>query len=132
MYFSGLKPYLRSEAVGIGVLKGVQVAVCGIRCTYLNNDMLKILGNYFSYKKKWKEEKNLFKTATDIQRVLKIWKIRNLPLEGKIVIFKTIAIYFLWNNSTPKIKHEALCNDCKAGGLKNINIPNKIIALQCS
>ena len=39
---------------------------------------------------------------------------------------------FLWNNSTPKIKHETLCNDYNAGGLKNADIPNKIIALQCS
>ena len=85
---------------------------------------------------------------------------RNLTLEGKIAIFKTIAISkivfqsfiatvpkhiinelekiqntntaFLWKNSTTKIKHETLCNDYKAGGLKNVNIPNKIIALQCS
>ena len=27
-----------------------------------------------------------------MQRVLKIWKMRRLTLEGKIVIFKTIAI----------------------------------------
>ena len=39
---------------------------------------------------------------------------------------------FVWNNSTPKIKHETLCNDYKAGGLKNVDIPNKIIALQWS
>ena len=83
--------------------------------------------------------------------------MRNLTLEGKIVIFKTKAISkivfqsfittvpkyvvnelekiqkaFLWNNSTPKIKHETLCNDYKAGGLKNVDIPRKIIALQCS
>ena len=30
--------------------------------------------------------------VTDIQQVLKMWKLRNLTLEGKIVIFKTIAI----------------------------------------
>ena len=41
------------------------------------------------------------------------------------------------NNSSPKIKHETLCNDYKAGGLKNIyskkkkDILNKFIALQC-
>ena len=65
--------------------------------------------------------------------------MRNLTLEGKIVILKTIKISkivfqsfittvpkyvvnklekiqktFLWNNSTLKIKHETLCNDCKA------------------
>ena len=92
-----------------------------------------------------------------MQRVLKIWKMRRLTLEGKIVIFKTIAISkivfqafittvpkhivnelkkiqkaFFWNNSSPKIKHETLCNDHRAGGLKNVDIPSKIIAFQCS
>ena len=157
-YFSGLKPNLKkSEIAGIGALKGVQVAVCGLRCADLNNDTLKILGTHFPYNEKLKEEKSIYKTVTDIQRVLNIWKMRNLTLEGKIAIFKTIAISkivfqsfiatvpkhiinelekiqkaFLWKNSTPKIKHETLCNDYKAGGLKNVDIPNKIIALQCS
>ena len=36
----------------------VQVAVCGVRCIDLNNDMLKILGSHFSYNEKLKEEKN--------------------------------------------------------------------------
>ena len=157
-YFSGLKPNLtKSEIAGIGVLKGVKVAVCGMRCIDLNVDTLKILGTHFSYNKKLKEEKNFYKIVTDMQRVLKIWKMRRLTLEGKIVIFKTIAISkivfqafittvpkhivnelkkiqkaFFWNNSSPKIKHETLCNDYKAGGLKNVDIPSKIIALQCS
>ena len=39
---------------------------------------------------------------------------------------------FLWNKSSPKIKHETLCKDYKAGGLKNVDIPNKVIAVQCS
>ena len=38
----------------------------------------------------------------------------------------------MWNNFTPKIKHETLCNDYEGGGLKNVDIQNKIIALQCS
>ena len=33
--------------------------------------------------------------------------------------------------ATPKIKHGTLCNEYQAGGLKNVDIPNKIIALQC-
>ena len=156
--FSGLKPNLsKCEITGIGVLKGVQVAVCGMRCVDLKNDTLKILGTHFSYNEKLKEERNFYTTVTNIQRVLKIWKMRNLTLEGKIVIFKTLAISkivfqsmitpvprhivneleriqkaFLWKNSSPKIKHETLCNDYKGGGLKNIDILNKIISLQCS
>ena len=81
--------------------------------------------------------------------------MRNLTLEGKIVIFEIIVISkiafqsfiktvtnhiinepekipFLWKNSTPKIKYETFCNDYKPGGLKTIDIPNKIIASQCS
>ena len=83
--------------------------------------------------------------------------MRNFTLEGKIVIFKTIAISkvifqsfiitvpkhiinepqkiqkaFLWKNPTPKINFETLCNDYKTEGLKNVDIANKIIALQCS
>ena len=33
-----------------------------------------------------------YKTVIDIQRVLKMWKMRNLTIEGKIVIFETINI----------------------------------------
>ena len=83
--------------------------------------------------------------------------MRKLTLEGKIAFFKTIAISkvvfqsfiatvpkhiinelekiqkaFLWKNSALKIEHETLCNDYKAGGLKNVEFPNKIIALRCS
>ena len=68
------------------------MAVCGMLCIDLNSDTLKILGTGFSYNKKLKEEKNFFNSLTDIQRVLKIWKMRNLTLEGKIIIFKIKAI----------------------------------------
>ena len=39
-----------------------------------------------------KEELNFYNIVTDIQRVLKIWKMKKLTLEGKIVTFKTVAI----------------------------------------
>ena len=74
------------------ILKGVQVMVCGLRCIDLNNDSSKVLGTHFSYNEKLKEEKKCYKTLTDTQRVLKIWKLRNFKLKGKIVIVKIIAI----------------------------------------
>ena len=70
-HFSGLKPNL-AETAGIGVLKEVQVAVCGMRCIDLNIITLKILGSYFSYNEKLKEEKIVYKTVKDIERMLKI------------------------------------------------------------
>ena len=75
----------------IGVLTGFQLAVCAMRCMDLNINTLKILGTHFSNNKELKEEKKFSKTVTNIQRMLKIWKIRKLTLEGKIVIFETIA-----------------------------------------
>ena len=39
---------------------------------------------------------------------------------------------FIWNNLTPKIKHETLCNTFEEGGLKNVDIDSKIASLQCS
>ena len=63
-----------------------------MRCIDLNIDTLKIIGTHFSYNEKLKEEKNFYKIVTDMQRVLKIWKIRRLTLEEKNLIFKTIVI----------------------------------------
>ena len=74
-----------------------------------------------------------------------------LTLEGKIIIFKILALSkfvslaqalpipneitttiqqiqreFLWNSSNVIIKHETICNDFQNEGLKNVNIPSKI------
>ena len=62
-----------------------------MRCINRNVDTLKILGTHFSYNKKLKEKKNFYKIPTDIQQVLKIWKMRGLTLLGKIVFQKFIT-----------------------------------------
>ena len=122
----------------------VQVTICGMYCVNVKNDTVKTLGTHFSYNVKLKGE-NIYTTVTDIQQVLKMWKMRNLILEEKTVVFKTLAISkivfqslitsvprhivnelenlqkaFLWKNSSPEIKHEILCNDYKDGGLKSL------------
>ena len=48
--FLGLKPNtIKCKIAGIGVLKGVQAAICGIKCINLRNKTIKILSVYFSY-----------------------------------------------------------------------------------
>ena len=65
--FSGLKPNTtRCEVAGIGVLKGVQVAVCGMKCTDLINEAIKVLGAYFSYNQKIKDDKNFYNLSNII------------------------------------------------------------------
>ena len=138
------------------LLEGVQAAVCGMKCIDLRNAAIKILGVYFSYNQKIKDNK-IFYNISNIQGVLNLWRMRNLTLEGRIVVFQTLAISkivflslltkiphqvvkeletiqksFLWKDSTPKIRHETTCKDYKDGGLKNVDISYKIVSLQCS
>ena len=69
--FSGLRPTLiKFEIAGIGVLKGVKVAVCGIECADLVLDTMKILGTHFSYNEKLKKERNICLILANIQRSL--------------------------------------------------------------
>ena len=84
--------YEKCEIAGIGVLKSVKVAVCGMKCVGLCKDTLRITGVHFSYNKAKQDEKNFLETLSKIQNVLKIWIMRSLVLEGKIIVFKTLAI----------------------------------------
>ena len=66
--FSRLKPNLtKCKIAGIGALKGVQVAICGMSCIDLCNEAIKILGTYFSYNSKIKEECNFLKIFSNVQ-----------------------------------------------------------------
>ena len=91
--YSGLKPnHEKYEIAGIGVRKSVKVTVCGMKCIDLCNDTIKITGIRFSYNKKKRNEKNFLDSMTKIQNVLKVWGMLRLTLEGKIIVFKTLAI----------------------------------------
>ena len=58
----------------------------------LTSGSMKILGMHFSYNKELKLERNFIGTVKKIEKLLGIWRQRSLTLEGKIVIFKTLAI----------------------------------------
>ena len=127
-----------------------------MRCIDLCNEAIKILGTYFSYNRRIKEECNFLKTVSNVQSVLNLWQYRNLTLEGRTV-FKSLAISkivfqaliapvpthvikaletiqtcFLWYKSNAKIKHKTLCKRYENGGLKNVDIRNKVNSLQSS
>ena len=56
---SGLKiNKSKCEVVGIRVIKGVKVTLCGVECVNLLTNNIKILGIYFSYNKKYKMKRN--------------------------------------------------------------------------
>ena len=129
------------------------MAVCGMKCADLINEAIKVLGAYFSYNKKTKDDKNFY-NISNIQGVLNLWRMINLTFDI-LVMFKTFAILkivflalltkiphqavkelekiqksFLWKDSTLKIRHETTCKEHK-DGLKNVDISYKIVSLHC-
>ena len=68
------------------------MAVCGMQSVDLMRDAIMILGIYFSYNINIMNQKNYCKAITSIHGILKLWRMRNLSTEGKIVVFKTLAI----------------------------------------
>ena len=156
--FSGLKTNrAKYQIAGIGVLNGVQVALCGIKCVNLNNETVKILGLNFSYNKNIEQDKTFSEHILNIESIIKLWRMRQLTLEGRITVFKSSAISkvihlllitklrnntvdltykiqknFLWQGKKAKIKPSTLCNGYKNEGLKNVDLRNKILSIPCS
>ena len=155
--YSGLKPNMKKcEIAGVGSLKGVSVVLCEVISIDLAQETIKILGLHFSYNKKLRDETNFVSHIKSIENLLKIWKMRTLSIEGKLNIFKALAISkivhlamvidvpsdvvqilvkmqdtFLWGDK-PKIKHSTLCMDYSKGGLKKCGIVSKVQGLKLS
>ena len=85
--FTLLEPNLsKCEVAGIGALKVVKMEIFRIKCIDLTKEA-KILGAFFSNDKNLQLESNFRKTILNIDRILKMWRQRDLKLEGKIIIF---------------------------------------------
>ena len=70
---SGLSPNTtKCEIAGIGTLKGVNVALCGMKCLNLTKETVKILGVHFSYNKKLEHEMNFHSHIIKIESVLRV------------------------------------------------------------
>ena len=114
---------------------------------------MKILGAHFSYNKNLEQDKNFFEQNVKIQNILKLWRMRELTLEGRITAFKSLAVSkvkhlllitrlhnntidllykiqkkFIWQGKKANIKHSTLCNGYEKVGLKNLR--NKITGMQ--
>ena len=81
----------KCEIAGIGS-QGVKTAVCGMKNIDLTKDAVKIIEISFSYNKAIQNELNFRMNISKIQVVLKLWRTQRLLLEGKILVFKSLAI----------------------------------------
>ena len=115
-------------------------------------EIIKILGVYFGYDEKQRNDLNFRQTLKSIEKSINMWKWRNLSLLGKIQIIKTFAIpklmfrasvipisndlvketnsifyNFIWNGKD-KVKRCALISDIDKGGLKMLDIESMVSA----
>ena len=150
--FSGLKPHKsKCEMAGLGALKGVKLALCGMGSIDLMFNAIKILGVYYSYDKNFESLENFINLVLKVEKLLRLWRMRNLSIAGKITISKIVHLalvkvisnsvilkidkikkHFIWKNGNTKIKQDTLCKDYENDGLKNFEITFRIISLQYS
>ena len=104
---------------------------------------IKIHGVHFSLDKTLSRDKNFSDLLVEMRAIIKTWKIRNLTLEGKVIIFmsliaskpvyiaslvhtpkcaveaiQTIHKEFTWDNKKSKIKHSTVIASYCDGGLQ--------------
>ena len=74
---------------------------------YLTEDAIKILVIYFSYNKQLEQEKNFSSVIFKSQNNLKIWKLRNLTIEGRRK--NVFACLYSIHNTISLSCHEQVC-----------------------
>ena len=84
--FSGFGPDLnKCKIAGIGVLKDANLALCGLKSVNLTKQSITILGVHLSYNEKLQNELKFCTTIKNICNVIKLWRMRHLSLEEKMI-----------------------------------------------
>ena len=122
-----------------------------MECIDLMVNAIKIIGVYYSHDENFEKQKNFINLVLKIEKLIRLWRMWNSSITGKITVLKTPAVStivrfalvkvipnsvileldkikkdFIWKNSNPKIKQDLICKDYENGGLKNIDITFKI------
>ena len=84
-----------------------------MECIDLNKNSVKFLRIHFYYNKKFEDEENFIKHIKKIEKVLRIWRTRNLTTQGKMTVFKSLAI--------SKIIHLALVTNVPSAIVDQLN-----------
>ena len=130
-----------------------------ISCKWVNldSDAIRSLGIFNSYDTDLAEKLNFLDNLKCLTDVLNLWWARDLSLEGKILVFKSLALSkllyyctmkvpskqlikqlniihknFVWNNKRPKIKHSTLIASYSEGGYNDIDINTKLSSIKVS
>ena len=142
----------KSELCGIGSLKGVKRVFHRFKVLHLTHESIKIFGCHHSYDA---SHQNLSVLLENIQAVLNLWRTRDLSVEGKIPVFKTLGLSkmqylammsnvpnsmietlkvihnnFLWSSKPARVKQTTLIGNYSDDGVKDVDIVSKLKALK--
>ena len=145
----------KSEACWIGAARASSNTPINCKWVNLNSGAIRSLGIFTSYDTDLVENLNFLDNLKCLTDVLNLWCGRGLSLEGKILLFKSLALSkllysctmkvpskqiierlniihknFIWNNKHPKIKHSTLIADYSDGGYNDIDINAKLFSLK--
>ena len=84
-----------------------------MKCNDLQLNTVKILVINFLYYEETENNENFLKHITSIEKVLKLWRMQNLTLEGKITVFKALTI--------SRIVYLALITNVTITAMKELN-----------
>ena len=125
-----------------------------MKCVNLNNGSVEILGVHFSYNKNLELDQKVCKHIVKIDNILRLWRMRQLTLEGRITVFKSLTVSkvihllpvtklhnntidllhkiqknFIWQGKEGKLKHSTLWNGYEKGGMKSVDLRNKVTSM---
>ena len=63
-----------------------------MKCVNRHNETVKIFGVHFSCNKNLEQDKKFCENIIKIESILKLWGMRHLTLEGRITVFKSLAV----------------------------------------
>ena len=101
--YSSLKLNLeKSEACWIGIKKGSNETPVNCKRVNINCNAIRTLGIFNSYDNDLEDKLNFLDKLKSVKGAMKTWEHRGLSLEGKILIFKSLALSKLLCASTMK------------------------------
>ena len=138
----------KTKLIWIGSMTGSEVRLCPEKNLGWVNEQFTALGVKFSVYTQDMEELNFRPKLQEMKATLKMWRMRNLTLYGKITVIKSLVLSkinhllsslptpsnqimkeienllfsFLWNNKKDKIKRSQVQKPVSEGGLNMINI----------
>ena len=69
------------------------MALCSVGCVNLLTNAFEILSIHLSFNKKVENEKNFLDVLAELQKVINIWKMRNLSLLWERKSFSNVSFF---------------------------------------